>query len=136
MSTTNVTYGQSSKVGELPILVGILAVLIGLFGFFLVVIGVLLLLTGFGILAVPAAVALSPVAGGTILAGAVTLVFGAVFLGVATGLWDLESWALWLSGIVLAGTIGFLVLGHAFGIPLLIAALLLVYLIAVRNHFY
>ncbi len=136
MSTATATYGPRSKVGELPILVGILAVLIGLFGVFLLVIGLLLLADGFGVLAFPAALAFSPVSGGAILSGTATLIFGVAFLGVAGGVWGLATWALWLTGIVLAGIIGILVLSHAFGLPLLIAAVLLVYLIAVRKHFY
>ncbi|HLY77477.1 MAG TPA: hypothetical protein VKT21_06290 [Thermoplasmata archaeon] len=136
MSTATATYGPRSKVGELPILVGILAVLIGLFGLFLLVIGLLLLADGFGFLAFPAALAFSPVSGSAILAGAATLIFGVAFVAVASGLWNLDTWALWFTGIVLAGIIGILVLSHAFGIPVLIVAVLLVYLIAVRKHFY
>lgn len=131
-----VGYRRESPVGRLPIFVGILAVLIGLFGIFLMVIGVLILATSLGILAFPAAAAFSPIGGSALFAGAITLIFGAVLLAVATGLWDLETWALWLTGIVIAGYIGLLVLTASFGLSLVIAVVLLVYLIAVRNHFY
>ncbi|MGC2290182.1 MAG: hypothetical protein WA688_10070 [Thermoplasmata archaeon] len=136
MSTANANYSPSSKVGELPILVGILAILIGLFGVFLVIVGVLILLTGLGIFALPAAAAYSAIGGPVIIAGLVTLIFGAIIVAVATGLWDLETWALYLSGIVLVGVIGWLVYTGSFGISLLISVVLLIYLIAVSPHFY
>jgi hypothetical protein len=136
MSTANANYGSNSKVGELPILVGILAVLLGLFGVFLVVVGLLILLTGLGILAIPAVAAYSAIGGPAIIAGLITLIFGAVIVAVASGLWDLETWALYLTGIVLAGIIGWLVYTGSFGISLLISVVLIIYLIAVSPHFY
>jgi hypothetical protein len=129
-------YRQDSPVGELPVLVGLLAILIGLFGIFFLIIGTLLALTALGIGAFPAAMAFSPIGGTLLFAGAVTLVFGAVLVTVATGLWDLETWALYVTGIVIAVVIASLVLSASFGWALLIAALLFVYLVAVRNHFY
>jgi hypothetical protein len=137
-TTTQTTYGyrRSSPVGELPILVGILAILIGLFGLFLVVIGVLLIASAFGFLVVPAAAGYAPLAGSALFAGLIALIFGAVLVTVATGLWDLETWALYLTGIVVAIYVGLLVLGGAFGWSLVLAAGLLIYLVAVRNHFY
>jgi hypothetical protein len=136
MSTSNVTYGQNSKVGELPILVGILAVLIGLFGVFLIVVGLLILLTGLGILSIPAVATYSAIGGPLVIAGLVTLIFGVIIFAVATGLWDLETWALYLTGIVLAGVIGWLVYTGSFGLSLVIAVVLLVYLVVVSPRFY
>jgi len=135
-TSSRVVYRRNSPVGQLPILVGILAILIALFGVFFLVIGLLLLATGIGLLVVPAASAFAPVAGGWLFAGLVSLVFGAVLTAVATGLWDLETWALWLTGAVVSVVIVALVVSGSFGWSLLIAAALLVYLVAVRNHFY
>jgi hypothetical protein len=139
MSNTNssgYTYRRSSPAGELPILVGILAILLGLFALFLIIIGVLLLAAGLGVLVVPAAAAYAPLAGDALLAGLITLIFGAVLMAVATGLWDLETWALYLTGIVVTVYAVLLVLGGSFGWSLVFAVGLLVYLVAVRNHFY
>jgi hypothetical protein len=135
-ATTVTTYRRGSPVGQLPILVGLLAILVGLFGLFFLVIGVLLLASSFGALTVPGILAFSPVGGGLLLAGAITLVFGAVLVSVASGLWDLETWALYLTGIVVVGIIAVQVLEASFGIALLVAVALLIYLVAVRNHFY
>ncbi|MCI4324040.1 MAG: hypothetical protein L3K03_08550 [Thermoplasmata archaeon] len=135
-SSQSVAYRPDSRVGELPILVGIMAILIGLFGIFWIVVGVLLLLAGLGILVAPAFVAFSWVGSSVVVAGAITLIFGAILLAVATGLWDLETWALYLTGIVLAGIIGLLVLASSFGLGLVLAVVLLVYLVAVSPHFY
>jgi hypothetical protein len=129
-------YRQDSRVGELPIFVGIMAILIGLFGFFWVIVGALLILAALGILVAPAFVAFSWVGGSVLVAGAITLIFGAVLVAVATGLWDLETWALYLTGIVLVGIIALLVLAGSFGIGLVLAVVLLIYLIAVSPHFY
>jgi uncharacterized membrane protein (DUF2068 family) len=74
--------------------------------------------------------------GNTVLSGAITIIFGCVFVSVASGLWDLETWALYLTGIVTAIVIGVLLWTASYGIALVVAAVLLVYLIAVRKHFY
>lgn len=129
-------YQRNSHAGELPILVGILAILVALFGIFLIVVGVLLLFTGLGLLAVPAAAALSPVGGSAVSGGALTLIFGAVLAGVANGLWNLEKWALWITAIVVIVVAGWLVLNASFGVALIIAIAFLIYLVAVRKHFY
>jgi len=52
------------------------------------------------------------------------------------GLWALETWALWLTGIVTAGVIVVLLWSASFGVALAVAVVLLIYLIAVRKHFY
>jgi hypothetical protein len=136
-STTNAYgYGRSTKEGELPILVGLLAILIGLFGFFFLIVGVLLIAASVGVLGLPAAGAYAIVNGGALFAGVVTLIFGAVLITVATGLWDLELWALILTGAVVAVMVALLVVASDFGWSLLIAVGLLVYLVLVRGHFY
>ncbi|MGD0249976.1 MAG: hypothetical protein ABSB97_03680 [Thermoplasmata archaeon] len=133
---TQVVYRQDSEEGELPILVGILAVLVALFGIFLLFIGGLRLLSGLGLLTYPSNYAFGVMGGNTVLSGAITIIFGCVFVSVASGLWDLETWALYLTGIVTAIVIGVLLWTASYGIALVVAAVLLVYLIAVRKHFY
>jgi hypothetical protein len=136
MSTVDGNYSSNSKVGELPILVGILAVILGIFGIFLAVVGILILLTAFGILSIPAAAAYTAIGGPAVIAGLVTFIIGAIIVGVATGLWDLETWALYVTGIALAVIIGWLVYTGSFGISLVISVVLIIYLMAVSRHFY
>ena len=142
-TTTTVTtsrnvngYRRNSSEGELPILVGILAILIGLLGLFFLVVGVLLVAASLGVLGLPAAGAYAVVSGDVLFAGLVTLIFGAVLVTVATGLWDLETWALVLTVAVVLVLVVLLVLAANFGWTLLILGGLLVYLVAVRSHFY
>jgi hypothetical protein len=143
MSTTTTTttgnayvFRRSSVEGELPILVGIFAILIGLLGLFFVVVGVLLIGTSLGILATPGVGAYGVISGDVLIAGLVTLIFGAVLVTVATGLWDLETWALVVAGAVVTVLVVLLVVAGDFGWTLLFAAGLLLYLFAVRGHFY
>jgi hypothetical protein len=137
-TTTRTVYGyrRDSNAGELPILVGILAVLIGLLGLIFLVIGILVTASSLGVIAAPAVSAYAPIAGDAPIAGLITVIFGGVLLAVATGLWDLETWALYLTGIVVAALIVLLVLAGNFGWSLALAAGLLIYLVAVRSHFY
>ncbi len=137
MSTqAEVVYQPDSVAGELPILVGILAILVALFGVLLIALGGLAILGGLGIVNVSPISAFGFASNSTLLTGALTLVFGIILTVVASGLWNTETWALWLTGIVTAAVIGLLVWSSSFGIALLIAVLLLIYLVAVRRHFY
>ncbi|MHB8352759.1 MAG: hypothetical protein ACYDFT_08775 [Thermoplasmata archaeon] len=133
---TTVVYRPDARVGELPILVGLLAVLIGLFGLFWIVVGVLILLSWLGLLAYPMFFAVGVIGSATVVTGALTLIFGVVLMVVATGLWDLETWALYLTGFVVAAVIALLVLAGSFGLGLLVSVGLFVYLVAVSPHFY
>ncbi len=122
---------STSNVGRLPLGVAIIAVLIGIFGFFVLLAGILLLLLGVG---------LGLASGATVfgysgaVAGLIILLVGAIVLAVAFGLWDQELWALVLAIIVLLfyGAVEFL--SHSW-LALLIIVALLVYLVAVSNHF-
>ncbi|MGI0052807.1 MAG: hypothetical protein ACREC5_07435 [Thermoplasmata archaeon] len=121
--------GASSK---LPLGVAVLAILIGVVGLLYVISGLLLIL-GFAAL-----FGFTLSAG--LVGGLVALVVGIVLLVVASGLWDLELWALALAVLVLL----FLLAENAFRIftgaggsslALLIEVVLLIYLIAVSSHF-
>jgi|HubBroStandDraft_1064217.scaffolds.fasta_scaffold81731_3 hypothetical protein len=131
-TTTNVTGTSYSSVGNLPLGVAILAILIGLFGFFVLVVGALLLVFGTSVALGSGTVTVFGT-GGTI-AGLITLIIGAVILGVAVGLWDQELWALALAIIALLfyGVVEFL---SQSWLALLVIGVLLVYLLAVSNHF-
>ncbi len=136
--STPTTYATPPPVPGRPILVSILAILVGLVGIFLVVVGVILLALGLFIpLGIPAPVFAFPLTLGLLLVGILTLILGAVLVAVASGLWHLESWALWLTGIVVViELIGQVLPPPHFGLLALLYLFLLVYLVAVRRHFH
>ena len=121
----------TARYRHLPLGVAVLAVLIGIFGFLYVVFGVL------AILAVSAFGVEFPMVFGTgLIGGIILLVAGLVLILVASGLWDLELWALVLSIIV----VGALWLSDALSGALLsfgglILLVLLIYLVAVHRQF-
>jgi len=118
-------------VGRLPLGVAILAILIGVFGLFVFLLGFVAAIAGGG----GDLGASSSVFGVTgILAIFVLLVLGAIMLAVAFGLWHQEFWALVLAIMVLLfyGVIEFV---SASWVAFAVVVLLLVYLIAVSNHF-
>lgn len=120
---------------QLPILVGILAILIGIVGALILIVGLLVLLAGLGIAFMAHAPALlTGVAGDAVLIGGFYFIFGMVLLATARGLWDLESWALWLTAIVvfLLMLSSLLVASWVLFFVLLI---LFIYLLGVRRHF-
>ncbi len=118
-------------VGRLPLGVAILAILIGVFGLFVFILGFVLAASGLG----GDLGASSSVFGVTgILAIFTLLVVGAIMLAVAFGLWHQEFWALVLAIIVLLfyGVIEFVASAW---VAFAIVVVLLVYLIAVSQHF-
>jgi hypothetical protein len=134
MTTTTTTVSGTSypSVGSLPLGVAILAILIGIFGFFVLIVGVLLLVFGTSVAIGTGSVTVFGTGGA--IAGLIVLIIGAIILAVATGLWDQELWALALAIIVLLfyGAVEFV--SQAW-LGLIIVAALLVYLVAVSNHF-
>jgi len=131
-TTTTVSSGNYAYIGRLPLGVALLAVLIGIFGFLVLVAGALLLVFGTSFVFGTGSVTVFGT-GGTI-AGLVLLLIGAVILAVATGLWDQELWALALALIVLLfyGVVEFVAQSW---LSVLVIGALLVYLVAVSNHF-
>jgi hypothetical protein len=125
----------SSSDRSLPLGVAILAVLIGVVGF-------VFLIAGLIVLAVALVVGLSvPTFGlaafGTgLLGGLILTIFAIVLLAVAFGLWDTELWALVLSIIVVVLLlVGYALRGDLISLGGLILVILLIYLIAVNQHF-
>jgi hypothetical protein len=131
MATSQATTQVVVERRTLPLGVAIISVLIGLLGIFLLVVGVILLVYG-------AAGALEGLAyfGASAFGGILLLVLAIILVAVATGLWNLELWALVLSIIVVGGLwILEIVSGHLISIGSLILFLLLVYLVAVHRNF-
>jgi hypothetical protein len=132
MDHSNAVVGMSYSSGHrLPLGVAILAVLIGLVGLFFAVVGVLVLLK----VAVDAAF-LAGGLGAGVVTGVLLLIFGIVLLVIATGLWDLNLFAL----VVCLILVGVLFLSTLFRGAFLsfwgiVELLLLVYLIAVSREF-
>jgi hypothetical protein len=131
-TTTTVQSGSYPALGRLPLGVALLALLIGIFGFFVLVAGVLLLVFGTSLVLGPGSLTVFGT-GGTI-AGLVLTLLGAIILAVASGLWDQQLWALALAILVLL-LYGFVELVAQSWVGLLVVAALLVYFVAVSNHF-
>lgn len=120
------------SIGRLPLGVAILAILIGIVGFVILLGGLILLVVGTGVVFGSGSVTVFGT-GGTI-AGLILLIIGIVTLAVATGLWDQELWALALAVIVMLFFAAVEFFSGAW-LGFIVAALLLVYLVAVSGHF-
>ena len=110
-----------------PILVGILAVIISIVGALILIAGILLAL-GLGLIGGMAFGGVGALVGAAV--GLVVVIAGAITLIAGLGLWGMQSWAWYLSilvvilGIVFAGITGKVAYG-----------LMLLYLVGVRRHF-
>jgi hypothetical protein len=127
---------------RLPLGVAILAVLAGIFGAFVLIAGFVVVL--FALLAV-GSVGWTAAFGTGLLAGLITFILGSVVLAIAFGLWDQELWAFVIAIIATACAVGWFVALPLMGggavvsvlnVPAVISAVLLVYLLAVQDHFY
>jgi hypothetical protein len=131
MATSDATTRVIVERRTLPLGVAVISVLVGILGVFLLIAGLVLLVYG-------AAGALEGLAffGGSIVGAVFLLILAVVLLAVATGLWDLELWALVLSIIVVGGLwILEILAGHFVSIGSLVLFVLLVYLVAVHRNF-
>jgi len=72
--------------------------------------------------------------------GVLVLIFGLIFIALGSGLWNLRSWAWWLTIIFeIFGIIGTLILTLAIGaafVLTVISAIVLVYLLTVKKYFH
>jgi hypothetical protein len=135
MSTTTTTVSTGNgywNIGRLPLGVAVIAILIGVFGFFVLFGGLLLLVFGTTVAIGGGSVAVFGTTG--TVAGLIILILGIIILAVASGLWNQELWALALAIIVLLfyGVVTFV---SQSWLALIVVGALLIYLVAVSNHF-
>ena len=130
-----------SEYASLPLGVAILAVVVGLFGAVVLVAGLIVLLIALFHLA---AMGWTGAFGTGVLSGLVTLVIGAIVLGVAFGLWHRELWAYVLALLSVAVAFGWFVvlpilngatLSSLVSVPAIVSGLLFIYLLVVHDHF-
>ena len=124
----------SRSTSTLPLGVGVLAVLIGIVGALFLIGSLILFLVV--LFASPYHFATFAVFGVGLLGAILLLIFGILLLVVASGLWNLEMWALVLSFIVLGiSWLADVISGQILSLGSLILLALLVYLFLVRRHF-
>jgi hypothetical protein len=124
----------SPVVPQRPLGVAVIAVLIALFAFVLLLAGILFLLSSYLGTFVPSSLELIP---SLDLWGAAIVAFlGAALLGIATALWNQETWALWTTIVLVFATTTYLFFTESITVLLLIFIVLFVYLISVRRYFY
>lgn len=125
--------GSSAYASTRPLGVALLAVLIGIVGFLFVLAG-LLLVVGIAVLGGFA------VYGAGLVGGLIALIVGILLLVVASGLWDLEMWALALALLVVLFALALNLLRVFDGqgasvLSIAIELILVVYLAAVSPRF-
>ena len=117
-----------------PLGVAVIAVLIAMFGIVLVLAGVLFLLSSYLGTFVPSSLELIPSL--DLFGALIVAILGAALLGIATSLWDQETWALWTTIVLVFATTTYLFFTGSITVLLLIFIVLFVYLISVRRYFY
>lgn len=128
------TYAPSPQQRNLPLLVGILAILIGIVGILVLLVGLFALLVGLGVLGPKYAVLTGSLFGSVVILGVYYFILGIVMVAIARGLWDQEIWALYTLGLVVVLELVGSVLDFDLFL-IIVFGLLLVYLVAVREHF-
>ncbi|HTW55539.1 MAG TPA: hypothetical protein VMG36_03725 [Thermoplasmata archaeon] len=119
---------------KLPVGVAILAVLIAFLAVAMVLTGALFALNVLFPSAVPASLEIFPAID---LEGAgILVVLGVALLVVATSLWRQETWALWITIVLVFAATAYLFFTGSITILFLVFVVLLVYLLAVRRYFY
>ncbi|MGI0071080.1 MAG: hypothetical protein ACRECT_03290 [Thermoplasmata archaeon] len=117
-----------------PLGVAVISVLIALFAVVLVLAGILFLLSGYLGNFVPSSLDLIPSL--DFVGAVIVAILGAALLGIATSLWNQETWALWTTLVLVFGTIAYLFFTDSIDLLLLVFVVLFVYLISVRRYFY
>ncbi len=117
-----------------PLGVAVISVLIAIFAFVLLLAGVLFLLSSYLGAYVPTSLELIPSL--DLYGAAIVAVLGAALLGIATALWNQETWALWTTIVLIFATTTYLFFTESITVLLLILIVLFVYLISVRRYFY
>ena len=122
-------------VPSLPIGVAVLAILVALIGILLLVSAILTFLSIFGAAVIPAGIPLL-LASADELGAAILLVLGAALIAVARAMWNLETWSLYLSVVVVFAGLTYLFFTASITVLFLILLVVFVYLLTVRHHFY
>ncbi len=117
-----------------PLGVALISVLIALFGLVLLLGGLLFLLSIYLGAFVPASLELIPSL--DLWGAGIVAILGAALIGVATALWDQETWALWTTIVLVFAAATYLFFTESITILLLVLVVLFVYLISVRRYFY
>jgi hypothetical protein len=121
-------------VPHLPIGVAIVAVLIAVFAVTMVLAGLLFLLSSYFGSAVPQSLEIFQSI--DLYGAGILMVLGAALIGVATALWRQETWALWVTLVLVFGTTAYLFFTGSITVLFLIFVVLFIYLISVRRYFY
>jgi len=119
---------------RLPIGVAVVSVLIALFAVTMVLAGLLFLLAASFGNVVPASLEIFQSI--DVFGAGILMVLGASLIAVATALWRQESWALWLTLLLVFGTTAYLFFTGSITVLFLIFVVLFIYLISVRRYFY
>jgi len=121
-------------VPQRPIGVALISVLIAIFALILLLAGVLFLLSSYLGSYVPASLELIPSL--DLYGAGIVAVLGAALLGIATALWNQETWALWTTIVLVFATTAYLFFTESITVLFLVFVVLFVYLISVRRYFY
>lgn len=124
----------SPVVPRLPVGVALVSILIALLAVVMILGGMLFLLDQFGSNAVPSVFDLFPSV--DYLGAGVLLGLGISLLAIATALWRQETWALWVTIVVVFATTVYLFFTNSITVLFVLLVLLFVYLLAVRRYFY
>ncbi|MGA9839729.1 MAG: hypothetical protein WBF81_07260 [Thermoplasmata archaeon] len=124
----------TSMIPRRPIGVAVLSVLIAIFAVVLVLAGLLFLLSSYLGPVVPTSLDLIPSI--DLWGAAIIVILGAALLGIATALWNQETWALWTTIVLIFTTTAYLFFTGSITVLFLVFVVLFVYLISVRRYFY
>jgi hypothetical protein len=119
---------------RLPIGVAVVSVLIAIFALVMVLAAVLFVLAAYFGNVVPASLEIFQSI--DLLGAAILMVLGVSLLVVATALWRQETWALWLTLVLVFGTTAYLFFTGSITVLFLLFVVVFIYLICVRRYFY
>lgn len=119
---------------RLPLGVAIVSVIVAALAVVMVLAGVLFFLGAFVPSVVPTSLEIFSAI--DLYGAGILIVLGAALLGVATSLWDQETWALWTTIVLVFATAAYLFFTGSITVLFLIFVVLFLYLISVRRYFY
>jgi hypothetical protein len=119
---------------RLPIGVAVVSVLIALFAVIMVLAGLLFILATLLGNVVPTSLEIFQSI--DLYGAGILIVLGMSLLVVATSLWHQETWALWVTLILVFGTTAYLFFTGSITVLFLLFIVVFIYLICVRRYFY